>query len=257
MSTLLCPLDFHDASFQAAKMAAIIAKSANANLIYLHASNTDENEVHDRLVNGMEKIGFNAERLYGEGFRFLFAKMDLIDAIRQTGELEDIGLVVTGTNGITSLEELYHGTHSENMAGQTPFPVLILPDSFNQDVFKRIVFAVDYESSVPVDTESLLLLAEPFGASVHILHVSKEDTSDSRKKFENFSNKMRTIFGVEGKLVIARVVSPDTEEAILEYALDINADLIAIHKDHFSPADGSKTSTFTRMSALPVLVLKN
>lgn len=255
MSTIICPVDFKEPSFRAAGYAATIAGKTNSKLIFLHALTESEAQVRDRLSAGIQRIGYNAEHLMGSNFSFLMSKDGLLTSLNQIGKVEDIGLIVMASDGLSNLKEFYEGSHTENVAGKTPYPVLSIPVSHLGDRISSIVFATDYESTSLVDTESLLLFAQVFSARVSVVHVSRSENEISQRIFTDFKDKLIQLFGKE-QLNVERVVGEDVETSLLQLAVEEKADLIVVHKDHFDVLDGSKTDTLLRMAEFPVLVLK-
>jgi nucleotide-binding universal stress UspA family protein len=256
MSTIVCPVDFKTSSFHAARIAAIMAKSTQAKLLFVHSVTEEESQVRERLQAGMDRLGFHVERIVGEQFGFILSQKGLVETIREIGKTEDIGLVVMATDGISGLKEFYQGTHTENVAAKTPYNVLVLPTSFNKEGFAHVVCATDYEPGTKNDIEGLLLLTKAFKGTLDMLHVSLSDSEVSRKIFEGFSKEMHGIFGYDD-LRINRMVDIHVDDALISFAVERNADLIALHKSHFKINDGSKTDTLLRMSEFPLLLLRD
>lgn len=256
MSTIVCPIDFQDASLYSVRIAAAIAEKTNAEILFLHAQNEPENQMRERLEAGMARVGFTMEKLSSRPFSFVDSRKGLIQSIKEIGQSKDIGLIIMITNGISDLKELYGGTHTENVAGKTPYPVLSVPHDFEGKDFKQILFATDYESSAMADTESLLLFAQVFGSKLHVIHISDEENPASQSLFESFKNGISSKFGA-GTVDVRRLIGADKESLLLNEAVELDVDLIALHKNQFNVADGSKTDLFVRMAQFPVLILKS
>lgn len=255
MSTIVCPVDFKEASFRVARLAATIAGKTSSRLVFLHSLTEEESQVRDRMQAGMQRLGFNAEKLMGSNFSFMQTREGLVSALNQMGKTDDIGLVVMATDGLSSLREFYSGSRTENVAGKTPYPILVVPAAYSDQDFSTIVFASDYENTSLVDTESLLLFAQLFNARVNVVHISKSENPVSAAIFEEFREKLTALFGKEN-LQVSRTIGEDVSTGLLALAVEQKADLIAVHKDHFDVNDGSKTDTFLRMAEFPMLILK-
>lgn len=255
MSTIICPVDFREPSFQAARIAAIIAQKSDAQLLFLHSAGSASDEARERVFTGMERLGFHVGSAQMKEPQFVVSPEGISDSINALNHKKDIGLVVMATDGISNLTELSAGTHTENVASKTNVPVLAIPAGAKLGTFNSILFATDYEKTSKADIESLLLFAKIFNATVEIIHVSRDENPVSKGVFEMFSNDVRSLFGND--VTITRVIAEDVAAVMIQLSVEKNIDLMVVHKDKFQVNDRSKTSTLLRMAEFPLLVLRS
>jgi nucleotide-binding universal stress UspA family protein len=88
-----------------------------------------------------------------------------------------VNLIVMGTHGASGLKKLI-GSNACHVMSQTVIPLLLVPDEFSWAEPKRIVMATNYQKQ---DVDALPLisaLANAFGASVEVVHLSSTKAQD-------------------------------------------------------------------------------
>ncbi|WP_114751006.1 universal stress protein [Pleomorphovibrio marinus] len=136
-------------------------------------------------------------------------------------------LVVMGSKGSSGLEELLIGSNTEKVVRHSSCPVITVKSPTNASSIKKIVFASDFSEDSKKVMKSLKDLQNLLGADLHLVKVntpnSFENSKKSKEKIASFvkSNKLQNV-------VIDIFNSSSEEDGILEYAEEINADLIAM-----------------------------
>lgn len=136
-------------------------------------------------------------------------------------------LVIMGSKGSSGLEELLIGSNTEKVVRHAKCPVITVKQPVNVDDIKKIIFASDFSE---VNGEVILrikALQELLGAELSLVKINTpsffETSKDSQQKIDRFvtqhglSNTQAVIYN-----------STSEEEGIIEYAGDINADMIAM-----------------------------
>lgn len=256
MNTIICPVDFSDTSINAAYHAYIIAEQTGAVLEFLHQSSEDSIRFNERLKSEMERMGYLIDKNGSAEFGFTLVKNSLIDYINQSDREKAVGLVVIGTNGVSNLVEFYEGTNTQKIAGSLDYSVLVIPATFTAKTFNRLLFMTDYEDSSIPDIDSLLFFTNLFNSQLEILHISAEENSISKGKYDEFVQEVKSKSGNHSKISFKRIISTDKEVSVMEEWINKDADLVVMHKKSFSPNDGSKTDLLTRMAVFPLLILR-
>ena len=136
-------------------------------------------------------------------------------------------LVIMGSKGSSGLEELLIGSNTEKVVRHAKCPVITVKRPVNVDDIKKIIFASDFSE---VNGEVILrikALQELLGAELSLVKINTpsffETSKDSQQKIDQFvtqhllSNTQAVIYN-----------STSEEEGIIEYAGEINADMIAM-----------------------------
>jgi nucleotide-binding universal stress UspA family protein len=146
-----------------------------------------------------------------------------------SSEIADIkaDLVVMGSKGSSGLEELLIGSNTEKVVRHSKCPVITVKQPVNAGEIKNIIFASDF-SEVNADViQRIKSLQELLGAELSLVKINTpsffETSKDSRQKIEQFV----TQHGLNNTQAVI-YNSTSEEEGIIEYAEEINADMIAM-----------------------------
>lgn len=97
----------------------------------------------------------------------------LSSEIRYVVEKENIDMVIMGTKGATGAKEIFMGSNTVDVIKNSKCPVLAIPDGFEYEDPKIILFPTDYE--VEYDEQkisSLLEIADKHLSEINVMHVS-------------------------------------------------------------------------------------
>jgi nucleotide-binding universal stress UspA family protein len=136
-------------------------------------------------------------------------------------------LVVMGSKGSSGLEEVLIGSNTEKVVRNASCPVMTIKSPVLPKDIQKVVFASDF-NEVPDDVIKRLKAAvETIDAELHLVKIN------TPSMFENTRTSMEKIndFVKDNKLNPASTTvynSATEEDGILEYADDINADMIAM-----------------------------
>ena len=247
MKKILVPTDFSNLCQDALNVALKIAKQIDGE-VYLF------NAIHD-----LHDVGFNStgttdtdhsvqkNRYILELHRKVEAKMnsmidnatiggikvyqyitigDMQDKLVEFIEKHDIYLVVMATSGETTFDEFFDGNHTEQIMRISEAPVIAVRNAIPDFDIKHIVMATDLRTDSHDGMEHVKVLRESFDAQTHVVHVVGADSS----KDDKIEAKLRKFADDHGlKNYELKVFhSADTEDGILKYASEVDADLIAV-----------------------------
>ncbi len=136
-------------------------------------------------------------------------------------------LVIMGSKGSSGIEELLIGSNTEKVVRHSICPVITIKDHRTPESIKKIVFASDFEETTDKTIKKLRKLQESLGATLFLVKVNTpsmfENSKDTIKKIREFAAKHQL------ENVKAEVYnSSSEEEGIIEFAEDIDADMIAM-----------------------------
>lgn len=136
-------------------------------------------------------------------------------------------LVVMGSKGSAGLEELLIGSNTEKVVRHAICPVITVKHPVDAASIKKIIFASDFSEETKMVIQHIKSLQELLGAELSLVKINTpsffETSKDSRVKIKQFiqshglSNTLPVIYN-----------STSEEEGIIEYAEEINADMIAM-----------------------------
>jgi len=241
---ILVPVGFSEQSLAALDQAIIVAKAIDAEIVLLAVaeSNTFWQKLFNKDVNEeelkddiMKKLLEVAAKYENSSVRIepMVAKGTVYEEIARVAEMILPELVIMGTNGRPeNFLKKRIGSNAYNVARLVKDPVIIVKGVKNFTDINSIVFPIVLDRKSKEKVGECLHWARIFGATVNVVAVSKD--KDEYKKLvphvtqvTDFINK----HGVKATAEIIRSEGRSVPQATLDYADQINADLLIIMDD--------------------------
>ena len=290
--SILCPVDFSEASQQALQAAAALAARFQSQVTVLsavepllayaaevhHQRNLATTETEPALREFVTATLPDAS---------LAAKISIVvrvgepsQMILETADREGADLIVMGTHGLGGVRKLLLGSTTERVLRQTPVPLLAVPSASQAPALKgselrfmtgAILAATDFS---PASTEAIHRaadLAQMFDVPLTIVHVvpplavptrwqTYVDLADetrvqqARERLETWLKE--AVSTITPDVVVVRGRPADT---IASIAADTHADLIVLglfsDRGSFAPRPGSIAYRVLATTRIPVLVI--
>jgi nucleotide-binding universal stress UspA family protein len=199
VKNILVPTDFSDYSKKSFEQALVIASETGASVTLLHCieppydfASTVESTLEqmkrgaNRRLNDMYQHMLKDDRFTNVQGNTMLATGLTKATVMEIVKSRDIDLIVMGSMGVSALRKRLFGSTSTDIALRSPVPVIIVPESEVETGFDQILFATDYR---PHDIESLKYvsnIAELFNSTIHIVHISDQESFDSDLRFRGF-----------------------------------------------------------------------
>jgi nucleotide-binding universal stress UspA family protein len=167
-------------------------------------------------------------------------------------------MIVTGAHGISGFEEYWIGSNAFKIVTYATCPVITVRNDFpvgkNID---RILVPVDSSSETLQKFPFIATLAEKFGSEVHIVATHYSQLKSIQRIAENYAGQAaRYLEKHNVKLVKDKIISNDITKMTIDYALNIDADLISIMTEQETPANvllGPHAQQMVNQSPVPIL----
>ena len=189
--SVLCPIDFSDASRGALRYAAVVANHLEAELIVLTVTDpllTEAAELSAAVEQLPEAITKELHRFCDRTFedavtphaaRFEVATGKPAVEILGAARALPANLIVMSTHGLTGVRKLFFGSTTERVLRETTVPVLVTPahdygPARPEDVtraVKRVLVPVDLTPATRDQVRSARDIAERLGVPVLLTHV--------------------------------------------------------------------------------------
>jgi nucleotide-binding universal stress UspA family protein len=248
MKTILVPFDFSAEAHHAFEFAKALASKTGNHLKLLHvielpapqSINTfgevgmqqhDINHLYTVEIAKKRKEQLEAieELVKDEGFKFttkIVYGNPFAGIAQEIAEIK-ADLVVIGSKGSSGVEEVLIGSNTEKVVRLSKCPVITIKNKVLPSQISKIVFASDFENESSELAQKLNQLKEVVDADLHLVKINTpslfENSRRSLEKMKTFAEK----FGIQAtSLQIYN--SSSEEEGIIEFADDINADMIAM-----------------------------
>jgi nucleotide-binding universal stress UspA family protein len=193
---ILIPTDFSLAAENAVTHGLALASKTKANVFFLHAYHfpilrgiNGENIYLDEQSNQEALKAANKQLLETQKKAVVLHPELHIENINEQGFLSDvitsvcnqrhIDLIVMGTKGASGLDEYLIGSNTAIVLDSVSCPVLIVPKNANFKPYKKILFATDFQFDDVGALFKLIPIAELFGASLEVLHISHNAKEDA------------------------------------------------------------------------------
>ncbi len=219
MKKILLPTDFSDNSWNAIKYAFQLFKDETCTFYLLNAYTPVIYHVEYVLVNpaqfglydsvrdsslkGLKTFKqriikeFNTEKHTIE----TISKFNtLIPEIKEIIEEKSIDIIVMGTKGVTSAKEVLFGTNTVHTIKNIKCPVLAIPENFDFETPKEILFPTDYDIDYQtMHINPILDIVQDYNSRVNILHATygyelSENQEKNRLKLEDHFKKTAHLF---------------------------------------------------------------
>jgi nucleotide-binding universal stress UspA family protein len=273
MKRILVPTDFSIYAENALKAAAQLAKKHNAEILLLHmlelptqmsdAISTGKSipEVMLFIQKAKETFAEIFDRPYLDGIEVTefiqFEKAS--DGVLKFIQKNDVDLIVMGSHGSSGIEEIFIGSNTEKIVRLSEIPVLVIKKDEGEFDPKEIAFASDFSNEIKVPFQKMKALASVLNAKINLVTIC---TPNSFKTTNAATETMRA-FAAEFDLKnfsINIYNDSNVEKGILNFASNINADLIGICTHgrtglaHFF--NGSITEDLVNHTQKPVVTFK-
>lgn len=287
--TLLCPVDFSDASRGALRYARVVAEHFRGRLVTLavedplltEAIDLGTGVVWDPEVTRRELSRFVAKALHGDSLEAIEIRYEVAvgkpaNQILRVAAEQACDLIVMSTHGLTGMRKLFFGSTTERVLRETTIPVLATPPTAEgpatldeiRRVVGRVLVPVDLTAasihqvqigrgvaealSVPlIVTFVVEPIRSPLAAKIHLTGIELE----RRTRAEDALNEL--LATVPRRMhPEALVAYGDPAEEIAKIARDRQAGLIVLGL-HGSPMLGPRMGsvTYRVLCLAPALVL--
>ncbi len=245
MKRILIPTDFSEVALKALNAAHSLAKKSGSEIMLLHVieDSTDRSmkimgevnyspEENIYLIKLMERAKEKMEALMGDS---KYADITLNYRIEIGNPFEKIGeviaennasLIIQGSTGASGLRGFLVGSNADKVIRFAKCPVITVKNECDLSSIKSIVFATDMRSDQHKIIADLVEMQKYFNAHLHLVKTYDSDfilEKDVTRRLEEFAQKE----GLDDYSVTA-VRDSDEVDGILEFADEINADILAL-----------------------------
>lgn len=272
MKTIIVPTDFSDGAFNALLHALNIAKSAQAEVMVVHAFlmpptgtavMVDITDIlQQNAEEGLELLRRRVEKLdIAKGITISYKAKHgtVIDVLQRTASKHNADLVVMGTQGASGITEKFLGSNAAAAARNLKTPVLAVPAEKNFSPIKKIVIATDLKQvKSPKLFEIVEQISDANEASIRFLHVRQISEKHDTTQSDAFKHQVTGAFKRHTPL-FTFVFEDDIEEGLSTVIEKEGAEMIVVvrrERGFFSGLFHSSVSQrLVNEAALPVLVL--
>ncbi len=268
MKNIIVPLDFSNDSLKGLEYALLIAGKipVKIQMVYVQRrtdipSNSGEEfrQAEKKFLNILDS--YNARVPKNSSLTYIIKKGKVYQEVVNQAQAFQDSLIVASTHGASGFEELFIGSNAYRIISATTRPVITIRQVQAPKNINKILLPIDIvvESRQKVIFTSFL--AQIFGAEIHVVTVSSSKSKKITNRLNAYSAqvcnylKTREIQFTTGSLYGSKYI-----KQIIEYAENINADLISIiNESGDSITDfiiGGEAQQIISKSPVPILTIR-
>ncbi|WP_417885223.1 universal stress protein [Zunongwangia sp.] len=275
MKKILVPTDFSQEAQYALEAAASLARKFKAEIFLLH--------MLDMPFSLIDPVGGEAKNKFPESIFYMKLAHKKFTELKQQEFLKDIqiteavqfnyafkgitafanenncDLIVMGSHGTSGFKDVFVGSNSEKVVRSSEKPVLVIKKQPTNFTIKKILLAIDKEIDNQNSLNKAINFAKLMNAELHLVFVNTPNNFVTSKEAYTEIEKLVKKEDLESlKTHIYNDVN--IEEGILNFAEDLNADVIALSTHgrkglaHFF--NGSISEDVANHANKPVLTFK-
>ena len=246
MDIILVPTDFSDAADNAALYAARYAQSINARMILFHVYHVPVSaapafpvmpvtfdELQAENEAWLQKKAKELHRKTGADIR---CRVKIGLAGDEILEVQNVDLIIMGTKGAGRIDQVLPGSIATSVFRKSKIPVLLVPEKAEYKKIRTLMFACDYDPargfSLPLALQGF---AKPFEPAIFVVNVKHKKESVvinaqvAMKPGGQMDNVEHLYYFSEQE---------DLADGISEFAVDHNADIIAVIPHQYGLLEG-------------------
>lgn len=267
MKHIIVPIDFSKESINGLRLAIIFANrfGSEIQMVYVQKFPTELGRVgfdeeYNKATQEFEKLmkEYSSKLIEGAALGYIVKKGKIYrEVVNQSQAFKDT-MIVCSTHGASGFEEFFIGSNAFRIISATDCPVVTIRHGSMPREIEKIVMPIDISSDtrqkVPITAE----IARAFGAEIHIVAVSTMQSEDIDNRLNAYTKQVADYLKdnkVDYKT--ASLKGDNITDITIEYALDVNADIISIMTEQVESISnyvlGSYAQQMLSKSPIPVL----
>lgn len=254
---ILVPIDSTDQTVIALAQSYNLAKLTNSKIVLL---SVDEGPPHKDVLRKLNDLQKDAEKKSGMPVEIMVRKGNVYEEITKVADVLNPLFVVVGlTSKITVSKAI--GQNAFRMVRESKHPVITIRGKVHRNGCKNILVPLDLTKETREKIDKAIELAKLFGADIRVVSVLSQKDEESENKLISYSNQVWKHIKDQGlRATIKTVRGSDITKIVLDYAYEVEADLILImSKDKLNLKEfflGTTAQRIINESDIPVLSIR-
>lgn len=269
MQPIVVAVDFSNTSIHALEYSIQLANKLKSDIvmvwvdkiaamegIYSDTSNENRNEAKKRfeemIRHYQKQVSKDIKLVYKLRKGKIYHELDGL--ARTIGAL----MIITGAHGISGFEEFMIGSNAFKIVTYSTCPVITVRHDFAEGKnIDKILVPIDSSSETLQKLPFVEKLAGVFGSEVYLIATHYSQLKSVQRIAENLADQATKYLEKHNvKLVRDKIISNDITKMTIDYALNIDADLISIMTEQETPANillGPHAQQLVNQSPVPIL----
>jgi len=269
---ILIPVDFSLISIRAINHGAFLAKLTKGELLLLHVQKKAElldiiipalklkdiSVITDYIEEKLKDMAEGISKEFGIVVKPITSMGNVTSEIVKTAKRLNAGMIIMGTQGGDSGNDLFLGSNSYRLLTKSSIPVMTIRTISPKLGYKNIVLPIDLSEHSRQKVNIAMELAAKFGAHLHLLGLLSKNDTQHKFKLEVILPQIEKL--AKAKKVVCTTdikATPNKAKTTLTYAKNKKADLIITMSDQNAEFSrfilGSYAHQLINDSLIPVL----
>ena len=267
MKHIVVPIDFSKESLNGLRLAIMFANKFDSVVQMVHVQKYPTDLTPGQFEEGYKMIERKFETLVGEystkmdnsaNLTYIIKKGKIYREVVNQAHAFDDSAIICSTHGASGFEEFFIGSNAFRIISATHCPVITIRHGAMPRDIRKIVLPIDVTADtrqkVPITAE----IAKAFDAEVHVIDVATMQTDETDLKLNAYTMQVCTYLkDHDVRFQKANLRGDNITDITIEYALDVNADLVSIMTEqNIALSDfvlGSQAQKMLSKSSIPVL----
>jgi nucleotide-binding universal stress UspA family protein len=269
MQPIIVAVDFSNTSIHALEYAISLANKMKSDIhliwvdklnpqesVYPDTSNENRNEAKKRFEELI--ASYSSLLVKGITMEYKLKKGRIYREVDNLARSTEAELIVTGAHGISGYEEYWIGSNAYKIVTYASIPVLTVRHDFPiRKKIERILVPMDSSPETLQKIPFVVKLATLFKSEVHLVTTHNSHLKSIQRISEKITQTaLEYLQEKQVRVIKDSIVANDLTKAVLSYAENVNADLIAIMKEMETPVTimlGAQAQQLINQSPVPVL----
>jgi nucleotide-binding universal stress UspA family protein len=271
---ILIPIDFSTTSLRAINHGAFLVKLTKGKLILLHVQKKsdlldiimpalklkDVSVITEFLEDRLTTLAKKISKEYSIQVAPLVSIGSITSEIVKVTEKHKVGMVIMGTQGGDSTNDLFLGSNSYRLLTKSSVPVMTIRTISPKLGYKNILLPIDLSEHSRQKVNFAVQLAGKYGAHLHVLGLLAKNDTQHRFKLVVILPQIQKLAKAEGIICTTEIKTSESRaKTTLAYAKKKKADLIITMSDQSVGLSrfilGSYAHQLINDSLIPVLAI--
>ncbi|MCB9235098.1 MAG: universal stress protein [Bacteroidia bacterium] len=243
MKTILCPTDFSPNAGKAMDYAIMLARKTGSKLILFHSYHLPPHapgvirgrqqgigdESGEKLME-LKAVIMEDEANSGLEIETFSRPGMAVDAIDDAARKLGADMIVMGTQGVSSLDDILLGTITSGVIQKARVPVMAVPSNAEFREISNIMYASDLDEEEAKAIKQLVELARLFNSRIDVVHVLEDKSDLSEEQISNLGKTYSEKYGY-ANLHFKTVVNEDVLDGLNSFINDNPVDIVAMQTE--------------------------
>ncbi len=273
---ILIPIDFSETSLLAIEHAAFTAQLFKADLVLLHVVENHWEKFNivvpelridapSGIINAIEKrleeIAQNIRSKYGVKSTCITSGGTVFSEILAVSTEHNVNLIIMGTHGASGFVEFFVGSNAYKVVTQSELPVISIQEKAKKLGFHKILLPIDLSTHSRQKVHHAIVLAKHFASSIYLVGLEDSTDESELKKLSLQLDQIENFIKKSGIVCVRKMIAtPNQAKMTIDYATEVNADLIIIttdqDEDMMARLLGSYAQQIVNHSKIPVMSIQ-